>query len=61
MQSLSTAPVQLTVGQLADFLIRLLVKKPDAKDWKVSHVEFGGATDSTYVEVDEKDQEICIS
>ncbi len=51
----------ITVSQLADFLKKLLEERPDAKNWKVNHIEFGGITSSHEVSVDEGEEEIYIS
>jgi hypothetical protein len=52
---------QLTVGELVEKLKKLLEKNPEAAKWGVTHVEFGGITRSFNLEINEKDQEICIS
>jgi hypothetical protein len=45
---------QLTVAELLRALINLVRENPDAKNATVSHVEFGGITESRTVDIDRK-------
>lgn len=47
----STKNTQLTVGELMRILQKIIQKDPDARDAKISHIEMGGITSSTTVEV----------
>ncbi len=48
---------QLTVGTLFEKLKQLLEEYPEAVDWKVFHVEFGGITKSYSVDIEINKQE----
>jgi hypothetical protein len=52
---------QLTIGVLFEALKKLLEKNPEAAKWKVYHVEFGGMTPSYNLDIDEEEEEMCIS
>ena len=52
---------RLTVGQLCKALTRIMAENPDAKDFVVRHVEFGGLEAVRVVEVDGGEKQVVLA